>query len=164
MADLLGTIGLLVAGGAISMSSQYLQRRWSRDDLLRSEERATARKRREDAIEAVRAFLTVVRESEVREGTESSLDDAEQAGAFDSEEDWRRVSRLRETLKSYPLRYEVSPAARLAKLYAPTKEIENAIEAVRKAATNHSGLDQEALKLRLRRLDAAIESYRSQPL
>ena len=126
VADLLVPIGLLIAGGAISMSSQYLQRRWSRDDLLRSEERAAARKRREDAIEAVRAFLTVVRESEVREVTESSLDDAEQAGLFDSEEEWRRVSRLEETLKSYTLRYEVNPAVMLAKLNASTKEIEDA--------------------------------------
>ena len=164
MADLLGTIGLLIAGGAISMSSQYLQRRWSRDDLLRSEERAAARKRREDAIEAVRAFLTVVRESEAREESESDLDDAEREGFFDSEEDWRRVRRLRETLESYPFRYEVNPAARLAKLNAPTKEIEDAIETVRNVAINRFRLDPKALKLCLRRLDAAIESYRSQPL
>ena len=144
MADLLGTIGLLIAGGAISMSSQYLQRRWSRDDL--------------------RAFLTVVRESEAREESESDLDDAEREGFFDSEEDWRRVRRLRETLESYPFRYEVNPAARLAKLNAPTKEIEDAIETVRNVAINRFRLDPKALKLCLRRLDAAIESYRSQPL
>ena len=76
VADLLVPIGLLIAGGAISISSQYLQRRWSRDDLVRSEARAAAWKRREDAIGAVRAFLTVVRVSEVREVSESDLDDA----------------------------------------------------------------------------------------
>ena len=121
MVDLLVPIGLLIAGGAISMISQYLQRRWSRDDLLCSEERAAARKRREDAIEAVRAFLTVVRESEVREVFESNLDDAEREGFLDSEEDWRRLRRLDETLKSYPLRYEVNPAAMLAKPERPDK-------------------------------------------
>ena len=153
------SLGTLIVGGVIAVSSAYVQRRWSRSDTLEAaerehehkvaeERREAVRRHRRERIEAILDFLTLAKQYLAERDLEKVV---HRKGAWD----WQSMGlpALNDV--------RVTHAAGVAVASAPTRELYRAVMGVWSAVTGEENSREQHRKTvaAINLVDELVERY-----